>query len=124
MKATTDSILRWCYYIYLIMMGPAIVLQFLYYWPPSFKQLHGNTRTVMQELKRVDSFGALRVLLFVTGLALFLLGVSWGQFSRRLTSSELTNYSSRWRTASLDISSYSRSRHFWQPSTRRLCLLG
>lgn len=61
-----------------MMMGPAIVLQFIYYRPPGFKQLHGNTRTIMQEVKRVDWVGAF---LLVTGLALFLLGVSWGPSS-------------------------------------------
>jgi hypothetical protein len=66
---------RWCYYIYLMMITSAIVLQFFFYHPPTFQQLHGGKRTVMQEVKRIDFVGCG---LLVTGLALFLLGVSWG----------------------------------------------
>lgn len=64
-----------------MMMGPAIALQFFYYKPPGFKQLHGNSRTKMEELRRVDFIGAL---LLVSGLTLFLLGISWGMFTARL----------------------------------------
>lgn len=66
---------RWCYYIYLILMGVAIILQVLFYKPPSFHQLHGGKRTYMQEVKRIDFVG---IFLLVAGLAMFLLGVSWG----------------------------------------------
>lgn len=58
-----------------MMMGIAIVLQVLFYRPPSFRQLHGNERTIAQELKRVDWVG---MFLLVAGLLLFLLGISWG----------------------------------------------
>lgn len=58
------------------MMGVAAVLQFLFYKPPSFQQLHGGKRTVMEEFKRIDFVGAF---LLTAGLALFLLGVSWGK---------------------------------------------
>lgn len=57
------------------MMGVSIVLQFFFYHPPSFRQLHGNDRTIMEEVKRIDWIGAF---LLVAGLVLFLLGVSWG----------------------------------------------
>ena len=67
---------RYIYYIFLVMMGVSIVLQFFFYHPPSFRQLHGNDRTVMQEVKRIDWIGAF---LLVAGLVLFLLGVSWGR---------------------------------------------
>jgi hypothetical protein len=60
-----------------MLMGPTIVLQYFFYHPPSFKQLHGNMRTPIDELKRVDFVGAL---LLISGLALFLLGVSWGGY--------------------------------------------
>jgi hypothetical protein len=60
-----------------MIMGVAIILQFIFYWPPSFRQLHGNERTRMQELKRVDWVG---MFLMVSGLLLFLLGISWGMF--------------------------------------------
>lgn len=56
-------------------MGVAIVLQVAFYRPPSFRQLHGNERTRMQEVKRVDWVG---IFLMVAGLFLFLLGISWG----------------------------------------------
>lgn len=66
---------RYIYYIFLAMMGVAIILQILFYRPPTFKQLHGNDRTPMDELKRIDWVGAF---LLTSGLTLFLLGVSWG----------------------------------------------
>lgn len=66
---------RWVYYIYLIMMSLAIVVQILFYRPPNFEQLHGQDRTRKQELKRVDWVG---IFLLVSGLILFLLGISWG----------------------------------------------
>lgn len=58
-------------------MGIAIILQYFFYKPPSFQQLHGGKRTLMQEVKRIDFVG---IFLLVAGLAMFLLGVSWGQF--------------------------------------------
>lgn len=70
------SRVRWIYYIFLMMMGVAIILQILFYRPPSFRQLHGNERTRMQEIKRVDWVG---MFLIIAGLVLFLLGVSWGK---------------------------------------------
>ena len=57
------------------MMAVSIVLQFFFYHPPSFRQLHGDDRTLTEELKRIDWVGAF---LLVAGLVLFLLGVSWG----------------------------------------------
>lgn len=54
----------------------AIVLQVFYYRPPNFRQLHGNDRTRMEEVKRIDFVG---IILLVTGLTLFLLGISWGR---------------------------------------------
>ena len=56
-------------------MAVAIVLQVLFYRPPSFRQLHGKDRTIMQEVKRIDFVG---VFLLVAGLCMFLLGISWG----------------------------------------------
>lgn len=57
------------------MMACAFALQFFFYHPPTFQQLHGGKRTVMEEVKRIDVVG---VFLMATGLTLFLLGVSWG----------------------------------------------
>lgn len=59
-------------------MTCAFGLQFLFYHPPTFQQLHGGKRTVMEEVKRIDFIGAF---LMATGLTLFLLGISWGQSS-------------------------------------------
>jgi hypothetical protein len=57
-------------------MGTAIILQLLFYKPPTFHQLHGGKRTYSQEIRRLDFVG---IFLLVAGLAMFLLGVSWGQ---------------------------------------------
>ncbi|OQV08550.1 hypothetical protein CLAIMM_12803 [Cladophialophora immunda] len=65
---------RYIYYIFIPCMGLCILLQFLCYRPPSFRQLHG-TRTRGEELRRIDYVG---ILLMVAGILLFLLGVSWG----------------------------------------------
>ncbi len=73
---------RYIYYIFLILMGVSIVLQFFFYHPPSFRQLHGNDRTRMEEIKRIDWVGAF---LLVAGLVLFLLGVSWGMLLHHQT---------------------------------------
>lgn len=58
-------------------MALVVVTQFIFYYPPTFQQLHGGKRTVKQELKRVDFLG---IFLIVAGLILFLLGVSWGRY--------------------------------------------
>ena len=65
---------RWSYYINLILTGLAIILAFLCYHPPIFEQLHtrASKRKVLREL---DYLG---MLLFVAGLVLFLIGLSWG----------------------------------------------
>jgi multisubunit Na+/H+ antiporter MnhB subunit len=51
-----------------------VVLFYLFYRPPDFRQIHG-ARSYYTELKRVDWLG---LFLLVAGLTLFLLGVSWG----------------------------------------------
>jgi hypothetical protein len=61
-----------------MIMGCAACLQILFYHPPSFQQLHGGKRTIMQEVKRID-FGG--IFLMVAGLSMFLLGVSWGKYA-------------------------------------------
>lgn len=64
-----------------MIMASALVLEFFFYHPPSFDQLHGGQRTIMQEIRRIDFVG---IFLLVSGLALFLLGVSWGSSFSRL----------------------------------------
>lgn len=54
---------------------PGAILWFFFYHPPSYTQLHGKRSSKLAELKKVDWTG---VGLLVAGLALFLLGISWG----------------------------------------------
>lgn len=86
-------------------MGVTILLQFVFYFPPSFRQLHGNTRTKLQEFHRIDFVGGF---LLIAGLALFLLGVSWGLSSYLLPPEFLT--SNRRTTTFLVVSANS-----WSP---------
>lgn len=57
-------------------MGISLALMVAFYHPPTFRQLHGNERTRMEEVKRIDWVG---MFLLVAGLVLFLLGISWGK---------------------------------------------
>ncbi|KAJ4343086.1 hypothetical protein N0V95_006783 [Ascochyta clinopodiicola] len=66
---------RWIFYIYIIIMIPGTALWFLFYHPPSYTQLHGKKSSKIAELKKVDWVG---VFLLIAGLALFLVGISWG----------------------------------------------
>jgi hypothetical protein len=50
-------------------------LWFLFYHPPSYTQLHGKKSSKIAELKKVDYVG---VFLLISGLTLFLVGISWG----------------------------------------------
>ena len=72
--ANTAKGWRWSYYVNLILTGLAIVLAVAFYHPPVFEQLHtrASKRKVLREL---DYLG---MLLFVAGLVLFLIGLSWG----------------------------------------------
>lgn len=71
--ATSQS-WRWSYYINLILTGLAIILATVFYHPPIFEQLH--TRASKRKvIKDIDYLG---ILLFVAGLVLFLIGLSWG----------------------------------------------
>lgn len=82
---------RWIFYIYIMIMGklpvmetrilcllrivPGTALWFFFYHPPSYTQLHGKKSSKIAELKKVDWVG---VILLIVGLALFLIGISWG----------------------------------------------
>ncbi|KAI1106032.1 fungal trichothecene efflux pump [Jackrogersella minutella] len=66
---------RWIFIIYIIFMVPGTALFYFFYFPPSFTQMHGKEVKAVDEIKKIDFIG---VLLLVAGLALFLLGVSWG----------------------------------------------
>ena len=54
---------------------PGAILWFLFYHPPSYTQLHGKKSRKRDEVKKIDFIG---VFLLIAGLALFLLGISWG----------------------------------------------
>ncbi|KIW23924.1 uncharacterized protein PV07_12085 [Cladophialophora immunda] len=73
--AHTGAGWRWCYYSYLMMMSCAAIMQYHFYKPPSFKQLHGGRRTLKEEFRRIDFVGGF---LLTAGLVMFLLGISWG----------------------------------------------
>ncbi|KAF2660508.1 fungal trichothecene efflux pump [Lophiostoma macrostomum CBS 122681] len=66
---------RWSYYIGIIFSVIALVLyQFLYH-PPTYEQLHVQGKTRMQQFKELDFIG---IFLFIAGVILFLIGLSWG----------------------------------------------
>jgi len=56
------------------------------YHPASFVQLHGGYRSKAEEFKRVDHFG---LFFLISGLTLFLLGVSWGGNPQPWTSDKI-----------------------------------
>lgn len=66
---------RWSYYLGIIFAGITIVLYTFFYHPPRYSQLHVHGKTQWQQFKELD-FGGL--FLFFGGMALFLIGLSWG----------------------------------------------
>lgn len=65
---------RWSFYLDIIVAGLAVILFYLSYHPPSFQLLHKN-RSRIEQVKRLDFVG---LVLFTGGLAIFLIGLSWG----------------------------------------------
>jgi MFS family permease len=65
---------RWNFYLNILIGGLATLLFFFFYHPPNFQLLHRN-RSRMDQVKRLDFVG---LVLFSGGLALFLIGLSWG----------------------------------------------
>ena len=66
---------RWSYYIGIIFSVIALALfQFLYH-PPTYDQLHVQGKTKWQQFKELDFVG---IFLFIAGVILFLIGLSWG----------------------------------------------
>ncbi|KAK5717217.1 hypothetical protein LTR15_009106 [Elasticomyces elasticus] len=70
----TASGWRWDYYLNIIINGLSTLLYFFFYHPPSFDELH-QRRSKWEELRKIDFVG---IVLFVAGLLLFLMGLSWG----------------------------------------------
>jgi len=66
---------RWSYYLGIIMSGLAIILYQFMYHPPTYDQLHVHGKTKFQMFKELDFVG---IFLYVAGLVLFLIGLSWG----------------------------------------------
>lgn len=66
---------RWSYYLGIIMSGLAIILYQFMYHPPTYNQLHVHGKTKFQMFKELDFVG---IFLYVAGLVLFLIGLSWG----------------------------------------------
>jgi MFS family permease len=73
--ADTRAGWRWSYYLDIIVAGLAVILFFLFYHPPTFDLLHKN-RSKRRQLARFDFIG---FVLFTGGLAIFLIGLSWGE---------------------------------------------
>ncbi|CAK7233758.1 hypothetical protein SCUCBS95973_008704 [Sporothrix curviconia] len=70
----TEQGWRWAYYLLIIANVTAAALYSLFYFPPNFHQKHG-TDSVMQWVKNYDYIG---MFLYLAGLLLFILGLSWG----------------------------------------------
>jgi MFS family permease len=66
---------RWSYYLNAIFSGIVVVLYYFFYHPPTYQMLHARRETKIILWKAIDVGGAI---LFSAGLALFLLGMSWG----------------------------------------------
>ncbi|KAI9812933.1 MAG: hypothetical protein M1827_004451 [Pycnora praestabilis] len=65
---------RWCYYLNTILCGVTCILFFFFYHPPTFHMLH--TKASKSSWWHMFDFGGFA--LFVIGLVVFLLGISWG----------------------------------------------
>ncbi|KAF2814997.1 fungal trichothecene efflux pump [Mytilinidion resinicola] len=65
---------RWTYYLNLITTGLAAVLLFFFYHPPTFEMLHEH-KSKLSQAKELDYLG---MFLWISGLTLFLMGLSWG----------------------------------------------
>lgn len=65
---------RWCYYYLIIWNALALILFIVFYFPPTFREKHGTGR-VLQFIKQYDYIGTG---LFIAGIVLFLMGLTWG----------------------------------------------
>ncbi|RFN52089.1 hypothetical protein FIE12Z_3641 [Fusarium flagelliforme] len=72
---------RWCYYITIIYATICLVGTFICYFPPSRPQ-HDFEKTRWQQVKELDYVG---LLLFATGLTIFLIGVTFLGAAHRST---------------------------------------
>lgn len=65
---------RWCYILGIILIALAAILLFFFYHPPNFDMLH-EKKSKKQQMSELDYVG---MVLWTSGLTLFLLGLSWG----------------------------------------------
>ncbi|CAN9381956.1 unnamed protein product [Alternaria alternata] len=75
---TTELQWRWCYILGCIVNVLAIVLYFFFYFPPTYEMLHVGGKSKLKQLKTLDWMG---IVLFSTGLVVFLIGMNWGGVS-------------------------------------------
>lgn len=64
---------RWCYYLLIITNTVATSCWFLFYHPPTFVMVSKKSR-----MRLIKDFDYLGFILFVGGLLIFLMGLSWG----------------------------------------------
>ncbi|KAK5712565.1 hypothetical protein LTR17_017946 [Elasticomyces elasticus] len=65
---------RWVYYLLIILNGVTAVLYALFYYPPTFHMKHGSS-SISTWIKNFDFVG---LVLYIAGLALFILGLASG----------------------------------------------
>ncbi|EXJ89071.1 hypothetical protein A1O3_02135 [Capronia epimyces CBS 606.96] len=67
---------RWVYWITIIAAGLGAVGLALFYFPPTFEDVHRRDhRSKLEEFKKIDVVG---VILFAGGITILLVGISWG----------------------------------------------
>lgn len=71
----TASKWRWSYFLGDILGFLSLLLYWFFYHPPTYQQLHVQGKTRWQMTKELDFCG---IFLYVSGCALFLIGLSWG----------------------------------------------
>ncbi|KAI5458995.1 trichothecene efflux pump [Mariannaea sp. PMI_226] len=71
----TSSRWRWSYFLGDILGTISLALNWFFYHPPEFSQLHVHGKTKWQMTKNLDFIG---IFLYISGCVLFLIGLSWG----------------------------------------------
>ncbi|KEF59507.1 uncharacterized protein A1O9_04351 [Exophiala aquamarina CBS 119918] len=66
---------RWAFYLGAIANGLGLTLIIVFYWPPTFLDIHRDGKTRLQQIREMDFVG---LFFYGGGLTSFLLGVSWG----------------------------------------------
>jgi MFS family permease len=66
---------RWCYYIGIIINAVALILWYLFYYPPPYEMLHVRGKSKWRMVMDLDWLG---ICLLSAGLILFLIGLNWG----------------------------------------------